>query len=72
MYAACLIGKLGGIEEYGSIMEIKEHYFEAVILSMNINLKVYVNNVSNCNLNFYSITKSCFSFVFIFLVLEPT
>ncbi|XP_025424900.1 DIS3-like exonuclease 2 isoform X2 [Sipha flava] len=43
MYAAYLIGKLGGLEEYASVAEVKENYFEAIVLSMNINVKVYVN-----------------------------
>jgi hypothetical protein len=46
MYAAYLIGKLGGLEEYASVAEVKENYFEAIVLSMNINVKVYVNIVS--------------------------
>lgn len=53
IYAACLIGKLGGIEEYASVMEVKENYFEATVLSMNINVRVYVNIVS---INDFNIT----------------
>lgn len=52
IYVACLIGKLKGIEEYASIMEVKENYFEATVLSMNINVRVYVNAVSICKLIF--------------------
>ncbi|VVC37803.1 Hypothetical protein CINCED_3A015729 [Cinara cedri] len=47
LYAACLVGKLGGLEEYASVMEVKEHYFEATILTMNINVRVYVNTLSH-------------------------
>ncbi|KAL4084634.1 hypothetical protein QTP88_027564 [Uroleucon formosanum] len=43
IYAACLIGKLGGLEVDAAIMEIKENYFEATVLSMNMNVRVYVN-----------------------------
>lgn len=46
MYAAYLIGKLGGLEEYASVAKIKENYFDAVILSMHILVRVYVNVVS--------------------------
>jgi len=46
IYAACLIGKLGGLEVDAAIMEIKENYFEATVLSMNMNVRVYVNIVS--------------------------
>jgi len=46
MYAACLIGKLEGLEVDAAIMEIKENYFEATVLSMNMNVRVYVNIVS--------------------------
>jgi len=46
IYAACLIGKLGGLEVDASIMEVKENYFEATVLSMNMNIRVYVNIVS--------------------------
>jgi len=53
MYAACLIGKLGALEVYASIMEIKENYFEATVLSMNINVRVYVNIVCDSSLNIY-------------------
>lgn len=52
MYTAYLIGKLGGLEEYASVADVKENYFEAIVLSMNINVRVYVNIVSFplCNL----------------------
>lgn len=43
IYAACLIGKLGGLEVDASIMEVKENYFEATVISMNMNVRVYVN-----------------------------
>jgi len=43
IYAACLIGKLGDVEEYGTVLEVKENYFEAIVLSMNISVRVYVN-----------------------------
>ncbi|KAL5233445.1 hypothetical protein ACI65C_000855 [Semiaphis heraclei] len=43
IYAACLIGKLGGLEVDASIMEVKENYFEATVLSMNMKIRVYVN-----------------------------
>lgn len=46
IYAACLIGKLGGLQVDAAIMEIKENYFEATVLSMNMNVRVYVNIVS--------------------------
>ncbi|XP_001942877.1 DIS3-like exonuclease 2 [Acyrthosiphon pisum] len=43
IYAACLIGKLGGLKVDAAIMEVKENYFEATVLSMNMNVRVYVN-----------------------------
>jgi len=46
IYAAFLIGKLGGLEVDASIMEVKENYFEATVLSMNMSVRVYVNIVS--------------------------
>lgn len=46
IYAACLIGKLGGLVVDASVMEVKENYFEATVLSMNMNIRVYVNIVS--------------------------
>jgi len=52
IYAACLIGKLGDVVEYASIMEVREHNFEATVLSMNINVKVYVNSVSQPEMSF--------------------
>jgi len=30
-------------------MEVKENYFEATVLSMNMNVRVYVNKVSSMN-----------------------
>jgi len=46
IYAAYLIGKLGGLEVDAAIMEIKENYFDATVLLMNMNVRVYVNIVS--------------------------
>ncbi|XP_025193320.1 DIS3-like exonuclease 2 [Melanaphis sacchari] len=43
IYAACLVGKLGGLVVDASVMEVKENYFEATVLSMNMNVRVYVN-----------------------------
>lgn len=43
IYAACLIGKLGGLVVDASVMEVKENYFEATVISMNMNVRVYVN-----------------------------
>lgn len=64
IYIACLIGKLKGIEEYASIMEVKENYFEATVLSLNINVRVYVNAVSICkSIIFYWCCKNILKYL---------
>ncbi|XP_050432140.1 DIS3-like exonuclease 2 isoform X2 [Adelges cooleyi] len=56
IYAVCLVNKLGYLDEHAMVMDVKENYFEAVIISMNLNVRTYVN-ISDKNADLHH--KAC-------------